>query len=128
MMSLHSVGEDGLRENFPKTEHILKTKEFREIYKNSRSFRRDPFVFYCRPNGLSRRRIGFSISSRNIKLATRRNKIRRMFKEIYRKSRLRLAAGIDIVIIARRDPGKEFGYEDYRKAFDLAAKFLGIMS
>lgn len=115
-------------ESFPKTEHILKTKEFSQIYKSSRSFRRDQFVFYCRPNGLGRRRIGFSISSRNVRLATRRNRVRRMFKEIYRKARPRLADGVDIVIVARRDPGKKFGYEDYRKIFDLAIKNLGIIS
>jgi len=115
-------------ESFPKTEHILKTREFREIYNNGRSFRRDQFVFYCRPNGLGRRRIGFSISSRNVKLAVRRNRIRRMFKEIYRKVRPQLIDCIDMVIVARRDPGKKFGCEDYRKIFDLAVKNLGIIS
>lgn len=112
--------------SLPKKEHILKTKDFTEIYKKGRSFRRDFCILYCRPNGLGHRRIGFSISSRNIKRATRRNRIRRVFREVYRNGRAGLANGIDMVFVVRKDPGKEFGYEDYKRSFDLMTKGLGI--
>jgi len=115
-------------EKFPADEHILKTKDFREAYRNGRSIRRESFVMYCRPNSLGRRRIGFSISSRSVKLAVRRNRIRRCFKEAYRKARLRLAGNVDIVIVVKKDPGKGYTYEQYEKAFWHLAKGHGIIS
>jgi len=126
--SHHSIGKSGLRETLPADEHILKTKDFREAYRNGRSIRRESFVMYCRPNGLGRRRIGFSISSRSIKLAVRRNRIRRCFKEAYRKARRRLAGDVDIVIVVKRDPGKSYTCDQYEKIFRHLTKGHGILS
>jgi len=115
-------------EKFPAGEHILKTKDFREVYRNGRSVRRESFLMYCRPNGLGRRRIGFSISSRSVKRAVRRNRIRRCFKEAYRKARRRLVGDVDIVIVVKRDPGKNYTYDQYEKAFWHLTKGHGILS
>ncbi len=114
-------------ERFPKEEHILKTRDFREIYSNGRSVRREFIVMYCRPNDLARRRIGFSISSRSVKLASRRNRIKRCFREVYRKSKDKLADGIDMVLIVKRDPGAKYSYQDFLKVFEQLARAQGIM-
>lgn len=113
---------------FKKKEHILKSKEFREIYKKGRSFKKNGFVLCVMPNGLAYSRLGFSISSANVKLASIRNRIRRLFREIYKENRAILKGAVDIVLIARKNPGKKFLYEEAERAFQTLAKEANILS
>ena len=90
-------------EKFSKKEHLLKSKEFNKAYKKGRSERSDGVILYCLANALEHNRLGFSIGSKNIKKATSRNRIRRLFREVYRKLKSRLKNGFDIVIVVRKD-------------------------
>ena len=90
-------------EKFRKKEHILKSKEFRVVYKKGRSAKKTNVVMYAIPNSLDNCRIGFSIGSRNIKRASRRNRIRRLFKEAYRFNKKAIKSPHDIVIVVRSD-------------------------
>ncbi len=93
-------------EAFRKKEHILKSKDFRTIYTRGRSFRRSGFVLSVMPNDLPGSRLGFSISSANIKRACIRNRIRRCFREFYRKNKPRFKSAYDMVVIVKKIPGK----------------------
>ena len=104
-------------ESLGKKEHILKTGDFRQIYKKGAFCKRDSFVLYCLGNKKEHNRIGFSISSRVVRLANRRNRIRRLFREVYRKRRKELKQGFDIVIVGKRDPGKKAGYPEIESIF-----------
>lgn len=57
------------------------------------------------PNGLGWNRLGLSISARNIKRATRRNRIKRLFREAYRRTKSKTKSGYDIFIIVKKDDG-----------------------
>ncbi|MFA6141989.1 MAG: ribonuclease P protein component [Candidatus Omnitrophota bacterium] len=113
-------------ESLGKNEHILKSADFRKIYKKGFSRKTDTLVLCCLPNGLGFNRIGFSISSRSVKLASSRNRMRRMFKEVYRKKKKDLKAGFDMVIITRKDPGKHFSYDKAEVLFSRLIKSAGV--
>jgi len=113
--------------DFKKKEHVLKTKDFGRIYKSGRCHKKDGIVLYSRANDMTFGRIGFSISARKVRLASTRNRIRRVFREIYRKNKNALKPGMDIVIVVRNGPGKKFLYKDAEVAFFKLAKESGIL-
>jgi len=90
-------------ERFPKKEHLIKSKEFRTVYTKGTPFRKGAFVLYAMPNGLGWNRLGLSISARNVKRATRRNRIKRLFREAYRRTKSKTRTGHDLFIIVKKD-------------------------
>lgn len=114
-------------ETFRKKEHILKSKDFREVYKRGRSCKQSGFVLSVMPNSLTHGRLGFSISSKNVKLAVIRNRIRRLFREVYRKNKPIFKTDFDMVLVVRKNPGKNFLYEEARSVFLALAKEAGIL-
>lgn len=113
---------------FSKSEHILKSKDFRSIYKKGLRARCGAAVLYCLPNGLGHNRLGISIGSRFVKLATKRNRIRRVFREIYRKKKGILKKGYDLVLVVRNDFGPHISYEKLEEVFLKLAQSAGLLS
>jgi len=113
-------------ERFRKCEHILKSKDFRVIYKKGNSVKVGPLVLSYLPNGLLYSRLGFSISSRNVKLASNRNRMKRLFREIYRKRKTSIKKGVDIVVIAKRSLPRPIQYKAMEDLFLKAIKIAGI--
>ena len=110
-------------EKFRKKEHLLKSKDFSKVYKKGAYARGAGIVLYCLANNLEYSRLGFSIGSKNIKRATSRNRIKRLFRDFYRKARPELKSGFDIVLVVRRDPGDELTCGFVRNIFlKLAAE------
>jgi ribonuclease P protein component len=97
---------------FRKHEHILKSKDYRAVYRKGLSVKQGPLVLSYLPNGLANSRIGFSISARSVKLASRRNRTRRLFREAYRKNKGSIKTGFDIVFIAKRSFPENMVYSD----------------
>lgn len=114
-------------ETFGKKEHIIKSKDFRAVYKRGRSFKKSGFVLSVAPNDLAHNRMGFSISSSNVKRACIRNRIRRLFREVYRKNKALFRPAFDMVVIVRKNPGKKFLYEEAHSAFLCMAKEARIL-
>ena len=92
-------------ERFRKREHLLKSKEFDKVYRKGLAARAEGVILYCLPNALGHNRLGFSIGSKNVRLATSRNRIRRLFREVYRKVKSGLRNGFDIVMVVRSSNG-----------------------
>jgi ribonuclease P protein component len=111
---------------FRKNEHILKSKEYRAVYKNGLSVKQGPLVLCYLPNGLAHSRIGFSISSRNVKLASRRNRARRLFREVYRKNKPAIRKGLDLVVIAKRNLSDNMMYGDAEQALFKLIRAAGL--
>ena len=114
-------------ERFPKEERLAKTKDFRRVYKEGAFFKKSGLIFYYLPNTLETNRIGFSIRSSNIKLANRRNRIRRLLKEVYRTRKKILKKGFDIVFVVKRDLPKKIAYKNIEDLFLKLAKEAGIV-
>jgi ribonuclease P protein component len=110
-----------------KKEHVLKTADFRLIYKKGRSVKKDFVILYCHANDTGHNRIGFSISSRNIKNASARNRMRRHFREIYRKNRACLKPGFDLVFIIRQAFAKTVSQKVFEDLFFTLIARAGVM-
>lgn len=113
-------------ESLRKYEHIIKAKDFRRAYKKGTYFKRENFVLYVMPNEHGTSRIGFSISSKYIKLASARNRLRRRLKEIYRKKKRFLKKGFDIIFIVRKGATSIRRYEDLNRIINELFEKAGI--
>lgn len=114
-------------ERFHKEERLAKTKDFRRVYKEGAFFKKSGLIFYYLPNTLDRNRIGFSIRASNIKLASSRNRIRRLLKEVYRTRKKILKKGFDIVFVVKRDLGRAIAYREVESLFLKLTKEAGIL-
>ncbi|MGB2706290.1 MAG: ribonuclease P protein component [Candidatus Omnitrophota bacterium] len=80
---------------------IKKSLDFRKAYKEGRRFSSPHFILYVRRNRLPYARVGVSIAKAHFKLATRRNKLRRVVKELFRKGITAERCGYDFVVASR---------------------------
>ena len=115
-------------ERFRKDERLAKSKDFRLVYKEGAFVRKGGVVFYWLQNSLDRNRIGFSIRARNVKLASRRNRIKRLLRETYRKNKKILKKGLDMVMVVKSDIAKAHSYRDMESLFLKIAKEAGILA
>jgi ribonuclease P protein component len=113
-------------EKFGKNEHILKTGDFAAVYKKGRAARSELIFLHYLPNGLPYGRIGFSISSARVRLATGRNRIRRIMREVYRRNKKNFKTGFDLVVVVKKDPGKIILYKDFESLFLKLVKTAGL--
>ena len=114
-------------ERFSKQERLIKTKDFRKVYKDGRSYRAGFIILRSLPNAASTNRLGFSISAKSKKRAFRRNRIKRLFREAYRKNKNIIKTGFDIVIVVRRDVKENFSYVEARRILLDLSKQAGIL-
>lgn len=114
--------EDYASQSFPKKERLQKTADFRRVYKSGGSFKSEPFILKTLPNNLNFSRIGFSISSRSIKKASGRNRVKRLFREAFRKNKKVFKKSFDMVLIVRKEPQNKFSYKDAENIFLKLAK------
>jgi ribonuclease P protein component len=118
---------EGPPQAYPKKERLVKTKDFGKVYKAGRSSKIDFAILKVLPNTLTVNRLGFSIGSKSIKQAYRRNRIKRLFREAYRKNKKALKKGFDMVLVVRKDPAKDMGYNEAEKIFLKLAKNTGVL-
>jgi len=116
----------GPDEKFAKKERLVKTADFARVYRSGGSFYGGPFVLRVLPNKLGINRIGFSISARSIKSAVKRNRVRRLFREVFRKSKAAIKKSFDMVLIVKREPAAAFSYKEAQDIFLQLTKKAGI--
>lgn len=83
--------------------HTVSMKEnhlFRRMYAKGKSTVTPALAVYARPNNRSGNRLGLTVGSK-VGKAVRRNKVRRRLREAYRIHEDRMAAGWDLVVVAR---------------------------
>lgn len=115
-----SVG--GLR----KSERLIKTGQYKKVYRSGRVSRHSDAILYCMPNALLQNRIGFSISAGRVKNAASRNRIKRLFREAYRRSRNGFQTGYDMVFVIKKDPGKKLTYLSVHNCLIRLMSLAGI--
>jgi len=84
----------------PQVNRVKKKKDFEALFKNSRSFKNNLFIFKIAKNSLEINRFGFVVSQKVSKRATVRNKVRRRLASAVRAEAKNTKAGADVVIIA----------------------------
>ncbi|MCR4395633.1 MAG: ribonuclease P protein component [Candidatus Saccharicenans sp.] len=83
-------------------ERIRKKKDFIELYRKGRRLRGRYFHLVFQPNGLEYSRLGVVVS-RKIGQATARNRVKRLFRELFRKNKNLLPGPVDLIFIAQPD-------------------------
>src|SRR5271167_944785 len=97
-----AVGTTGeaKRLRFPPRYRLRRPAEFKRAYAQGRRLGNELFTVNAIPNELGCARLGMSVAARNLKAAVARNRIRRLIRESFRRSRSSLPA-LDLVIGVR---------------------------
>ena len=89
-------------EGFPRRSRVLSPKEFRLIYDEGLRTQTRWFVLFSRSNGLGYHRIGITVS-RKVGRSVVRNRIKRIFREIFRRFSADIPGHFDLVVNAKQD-------------------------
>ncbi|MCX5679246.1 MAG: ribonuclease P protein component [Candidatus Omnitrophica bacterium] len=114
-------------EGFSKKERLLKSKDFRVVYEKGRKVSVGGSAICYLENVLGHNRLGFSISSRNFKLASARNRIRRLFREVYRRNKAEVRSGFDLVLVVKRGLDKNSPHREVESLFKALIKKAGLV-
>jgi ribonuclease P protein component len=72
-------------------------------------------------------RIGFSIGSRSVRLATRRVRLKRCLREAFRKNKKRFKSGFDMIVVVKKDPGRGCGGKFFEAQLLALMKETGVI-
>ena len=81
-------------------ENLRSPSDFRRDYGRRRSASDEFLIVYACENGLPYLRLGLSVS-RKFGAATKRSRLRRLYREAFRLTRHAMAGGLDLVLIPR---------------------------
>ena len=84
---------------------LKKSVDFKKAFKEGRKLTGPHFAVYIRKNFKDFSRIGVAITKSQYKLATKRNKLRRIAKEFFKEQIRPNIKGRDVVLVSR--PGRE---------------------
>lgn len=85
---------------FPKSERLLKKKEFQKVFDEGRIFRNNELLVYAMPNGMDKSRLGLVVGKK-VGNAVKRNRIKRILREAFRLNKGLLSFGVDLILIPR---------------------------
>lgn len=107
--------------------HSMKENSlFRRLYARGKSAANSYLVIYCRKNGSTENRIGYTVSKK-LGHAVVRNRVRRRLREIYRLHETEFLPGRDLVVVARsRAVGAP--YAKLEHSFLSLAEKLGLLA
>lgn len=109
-------------ERFPRRQRITSSSDFRSLYQKGRRIDAGKFVLFGRPNEKGCHRLGLTVS-RKVGGAVVRNRVKRLFREVFRRSSACIPCHFDFVVNARRECGTA-AYAVLREEFLGAARRL----
>jgi ribonuclease P protein component len=89
-------------ESFSREHRLRKSTEFRRIFSRGRRIATRYFVIYLLPNRLTISRLGIQVKAK-IGSSVRRNYIKRMVRETFRKMKQEFRQPVDLIFIADKE-------------------------
>lgn len=108
-----------------KAGRIKKNHEFDRCYRRGKFTSGPGLTLYVFQKRRGERRVGFAVS-RKIRGAVQRNRVKRVFREIYRLNQDALREKIDLIILGR-DPALKGSYTRLTASFLQTAARAGIL-
>ncbi|WP_347329854.1 ribonuclease P protein component [Marinimicrobium locisalis] len=89
-------------EAFPKANRLLTSGDFQSVFADA-PFRASHkyFLILARPNERNHPRLGLVIAKKHIRLATERNRMKRLIRETFRRLPP-TSSGFDVIVLARK--------------------------
>jgi ribonuclease P protein component len=109
-------------ERLTPAERIRKKSDFASLYRDGGRFRGRYFTLVYRRNGGSHSRLGV-VASRKVGSAVIRNRVKRRFRELFRRNKALLAESLDLIVITRPGSG-EAAWTELRDAFKSALETI----
>lgn len=109
-----------ISESFPHSHRIVRSVDYRMIYKVGKRVHSDRFVLFARENAIGHARLGITVS-RKIGCAIIRNRTKRLLKEIFRRSSAEIPDNLDLVVNAKSGCVGA-GFLELREEFIAAAR------
>lgn len=93
------------RSRFRKQQHLRRPADFTRVYAQRNVSRQRGLTLFAAWNDLPYTRVGLSVSRRNGN-AVVRNRIKRLFREAFRKTQWEIPPGLDLILVPEkgRDP------------------------
>lgn len=88
-------------ERLPRSSRLRRRSEFIAVQEGGSKAQAAHLVAMARPNGLGFRRLGVVVSKR-VGGAVVRNRVKRRFRELFRRQRKLLPESVDLVLIGRK--------------------------
>ena len=108
------------------TVSLKKNHEFRRLYSKGKSAVSPYFAVYCRRTRRPQNRLGITTGVK-LGCAVQRNRVRRRIRELYRTNEERIAAGYDVVVVARTR-AVYARYGELERSFLQLMRRLGLLS
>ena len=111
-----------MNERLAPLERIRKKKDFSGLYRNGSRFRGRYFSLIYRRNGLGFSRLAV-VAGRKVGPAVARNRVKRRFRELFRRNKALLEEPVDLIVVAR--PGAaELAWPEVKEGFLSALKTI----
>ena len=101
---------------FTKAERLTLQKEFERVFQEGKVFKDAKVVLYVIVNSLPYSRLGLVVSKK-VGNAVRRNRVKRLLREVYRLNKHLLAVHIDIIAIPRHSFSSDLKRYDIGNGF-----------
>ena len=86
------------RWRFVKQLRLIQATDFQRVFQTGIKYSNRGFAFYVKPNDLPCPRLGLAIAKKVVKLAVKRNQIKRVIRESFRIHQ-QVLIGLDIVVV-----------------------------
>jgi ribonuclease P protein component len=87
-------------EGFPHQLRIVRSKDYRDIYKAGKKIHSKRFILFVRKSSIEHSRLGLTVS-RKVGGSVSRNRVKRLFREVFRRSIGKIPNQLDIVVNAK---------------------------
>ncbi|PLV60192.1 ribonuclease P protein component [Thermotoga sp. KOL6] len=112
-----------MTERFTKRERLRLRRDFITLFKEGDSVQNEYFVVLFKENDLNISRLGIVVKKKFGK-ATKRNKLKRWIREIFRRNKNKILRGFDIIVIPRKRLSEEFERIDF---WTVKEKLLSLL-